>query len=216
MEIKNCFRKPIKEIFIAADYLDKAVTYHQNGEFEKAESLILKADIPQIREWTESLWGKNSTYVNSKKLPDSPSILKKEERVETRMPDKALKNKIIERDGYNCMFCGTPVIRSEIRVIIKKLYPKALKWERKNINQHAAFQAMWLQYDHLIPHSRGGNNDIENIVITCAPCNFGRMQYTLNEVGLANPLEREKVKSKWMGLERIKKSINYKTIRFEV
>ena len=62
---------------------------------------------------------------------------------------------------------------------------------------------MWLQYDHLLPHSRGGNNDLNNLVITCAPCNFGRMEYTLAEVGIKNPLKTEKIKSNWNGLERI-------------
>ncbi|MFD1315258.1 HNH endonuclease [Namhaeicola litoreus] len=207
MKLRNCFREPIKEIFQAAEYLNQAVSFHENGEFLKAENLILKADIPEIREWTESLWGKNSPYLNFEKTVDSPPILKKEERIETRMPNKALKEKIIERDGYNCVFCGTPVIRAEIRKIIQQFYPKALKWERKNIDQHSAFQAMWLQYDHLLPHSRGGNNDLNNLVITCAPCNFARMQYTLSEVSLLNPLNRERTNYEWDGLERIKKIV---------
>lgn len=203
MNSRKCFREPIEEIFKASEYLENAITFHQNGEFNKANELILKADIPKIRDWTESLWGKNSVYINYRELVNSPPILKKEERIETRMPNQTLKSKIIERDGYNCAFCGTPVIRSEIRNYIKNLYPNALKWGRKNIDQHSAFQAMWLQYDHLLPHSRGGNNDFNNIVITCAPCNFGRMQYTLEEVGLENPLHRKPIKTKWTGLERI-------------
>ncbi|MCG8043042.1 MAG: HNH endonuclease [Candidatus Thiodiazotropha endolucinida] len=119
------------------------------------------------------------------------------------MPNDAEKKQLHERDGYHCRFCGVPVIRKEVRSAIKKLYPNALQWERKNIEQHAAFQAMWLQYDHVLPHARGGNNDLENVVITCAPCNFGRMDYLMEEVGISDPREREPVKSSWDGLERI-------------
>ena len=61
---------------------------------------------------------------------------------------------------------------------------------------------MWAQYDHLLPHSKGGNNDVNNIVVTCAPCNFGRMSYTLEEVGLIDPRTREPIRSAWDGLER--------------
>jgi 5-methylcytosine-specific restriction endonuclease McrA len=61
---------------------------------------------------------------------------------------------------------------------------------------------MWVQFDHLLPHCRGGDNSLDNMVITCAPCNFGRMQYTLDEVGLINPLTREPVRTSWDGLER--------------
>jgi 5-methylcytosine-specific restriction endonuclease McrA len=60
---------------------------------------------------------------------------------------------------------------------------------------------MWLQYDHLLPYARGGNNDLDNIVITCAPCQFGRMNYTLEEVGLIDPRKRGPVRSSWGGLE---------------
>jgi hypothetical protein len=78
-----------------------------------------------------------------------------------------------------------------------------VQWGRKNVEQHAALQAMWLQYDHVLPHARGGNNDLDNIVITCAPCNFGRMDYLVEEVGLVDPREHDAIKSNWDGLERI-------------
>jgi 5-methylcytosine-specific restriction endonuclease McrA len=58
-------------------------------------------------------------------------------------------------------------------------YPEAVPWGRTNVSQHAAFQAMSAQYDHVLPHTRGGNNDIDNIILICAPCNYGRMSYTL-------------------------------------
>jgi 5-methylcytosine-specific restriction endonuclease McrA len=62
---------------------------------------------------------------------------------------------------------------------------------------------MWVQYDHLIAHSRGGDHDLTNMVVTCAPCNYGRMQYTLEEAYLFNPLEREPRQGTWDGLERM-------------
>ena len=60
---------------------------------------------------------------------------------------------------------------------------------------------MGLQDDPVIPHARGGDNSLDNIVITCAPCNFGRMNWTLDEVGLIDPRTREPVRSTWTGLE---------------
>jgi hypothetical protein len=64
-------------------------------------------------------------------------------------------------------------------------------------------RAMWAQYDHVVPFSRGGNTEDPNIVIARDPCNFGRGFYTLEEVGLADPREREPIHDGWDGLERI-------------
>ena len=44
---------------------------------------------------------------------------------------------------------------------------------------------------------------MDNLLITCAPCNYARMSFTLEEVGLADPRKREPVRSTWDGLERI-------------
>jgi 5-methylcytosine-specific restriction endonuclease McrA len=156
-----------------------------------------------IRDWTESLWGKRSPYVHYRRLPDSPATLERAQRVKFRMPTAEDRRVLHLRDGYHCRFCGIPVIRKEIRERLRKLYPRLSLWGRTNAECHAALQATWAQYDHILPHSRGGDNDLRNIVITCAPCNFGRMSYTLEEVGLADARTREPVISAWDGLERL-------------
>ena len=199
-----CFRETIPEIAEAAQFLDAAVSAHLRGRSDLAEELIRLADMAEIREWTESIWGSKSPYVQFREVPNSHPHLSKEERVKVRMPKQAGRNNLHSRDGYNCRFCGIPVIRQEIRKRIRLIYPQALNWGTLNIDQHAAFQAMWVQYDHVLPHARGGNNDLDNIVITCAPCNFGRMSSTLDEVGLADPRQRDPVCSTWDGLERFR------------
>jgi 5-methylcytosine-specific restriction endonuclease McrA len=158
--------------------------------------------MPSIRCWCESIWGKKSPYVQFAAVDHSPTTVSKEIRKKPRMPLQAVKNALIERDGHHCRFCGIPVIRSEVRRRVTDAYPKLNIWGVGNINQHAAFQTMWAQYDHVIPYTRGGSNEIDNLVVTCAPCNFGRMQYTLEEVGLVDPRTRAPVRSTWDGLER--------------
>lgn len=199
---RRCFRDPIPEIFEAAKYLDAAESF-LSGDMVQTVYLIREADMPEIREWTESIWGKNSPYVHVKKIPDASPYLPKDQRITTRMPTTRQKRALLERDGFRCRFCGAPVIRAEVRAFLHKQFPEALPWGSKNIEQHAAFQAMWVQYDHIIPHAHGGDNNLNNLVITCAPCNYGRMNYLLEEVGLKNPLDFPPVRSEWDGLERI-------------
>jgi len=197
-----CLRDPIPEIAEAARLLDEAVSAHIDGEPTEAERLIRAANMPVIREWLDSVWGANSPYVQYRVVPDAPPLLPKHQRIPVRMPSTEEKSRLLQRDGYQCRFCAMPVIRGEIRRRIAKAYPNALQWGRLNVAQHAAFQAMWVQYDHMVPHARGGTNDLNNMVITCAACNFGRMNYLAAEVGLSDPRLRQPFRTKWDGLER--------------
>ena len=120
------------------------------------------------------------------------------------MPGRVTMKALIERDGYHCRFCGIPVVRAETREPIRRAYPGALRWGVTNPEQHAAFQALWLVPDHVLPHSRGGTSELDNVVIACQPCNCGRSELTLEEVGVSDPRLREPIRAAWDGLERFR------------
>ena len=200
---RMCLRPPIPEIALAASYLDQAVSAHIAKEPMLCQEMLQKANMTEIRAWTESLWGKASPHVQYRPVPGAPPTLEKSLRGKDRMPTLAEKKQLHIRDGYHCRFCEIPVIRSAVRDRLRKLYPDVMPWPKTNTGAHAAFQAMWAQYDHVLPHARGGNNSFENMVVTCAPCNFARMNFTLDEVGLADPSLRKPLVSTWDGLERI-------------
>jgi len=202
MDNKRFFREPITEIFDAARYLDAAVSAHLNGQTKIASQLFALANDKKIWDWTDSVWGKNSPYVIVNKQPRLHTTPK----VKARMPTTEQKSELHKRDGFHCRFCGIPVIRAEIRKIIQKAYPDSVPWGRTNVSQHAAFQCMWLQYDHVVPHSSGGTNELENLIVTCAACNFGKMEYALEELGLLDPREFAPTQSRWDGLERINRT----------
>jgi 5-methylcytosine-specific restriction endonuclease McrA len=202
--MRQYLREPIPEILDAARYLDAAVSAHLAGRPKLADYLIRLANMREIREWTESIWGAKSPHVQYRVVDGSPPFLLKADQDKKRMPSLEQKLELHVRDGYHCRFCGIPVIRTEVRKRIAESYPDPPLWGPKNIDQHAAFQAMWVQCDHLLPSARGGNNNLENLVITCGPCNFGRMEFTFEEVGLIDPRTREPVRSMWDGLERFR------------
>ncbi|MBR7801158.1 HNH endonuclease [Undibacterium fentianense] len=197
------FREPIPEIYKCAELIRTAVEAHISGNSEVASDLFNLANDIAVREWLESIWGKSSPYVKFKSVPNSLPILSKEDRLEVRMPSGQQKASLLRRDGFYCRFCEIPVIRKEVRHYLHTIYPNTLPWGRKNISQHAAFQVMWAQYDHIIPHARGGTNSLENMVITCAACNFGRMDFTLEEVGIEDPRSRLIKRGLWNGMEHV-------------
>jgi hypothetical protein len=199
--LRKCLLDPIPEIFEAADYLKASWSAHLRGNIEMAEELIRLADSPRITDWAESLWGAGGPWTRPSLVGDAPTLISKEQRVAARMPSKTEQAALLARDGYHCRFCGIPLIRSETRRRIRNLYPKALRWGNRNGEQHAGFQAMWLQYDHVLPHARGGTNEYDNLIVSCAPCNNGRSNLTLEEAGLADPRLRAPIRSDWRGLE---------------
>lgn len=201
----NCLKKPIPEIFEAAELLKQAVDAHYTGNQKLAEKLIIEADNPMIREWTESIWGTNGIYSSLKNKIGDAKMVPNEMRDSLRMPNKSTQIELLQRDGFYCRFCRIPVIRKEVREHFKKIYPKAMTWGKTNQSQHAAFQAMWLQFDHIVPHARGGKTTHENMVITCAPCNYGRMNFLLEEIGISLAEIQVPSLEEWDGLERFLK-----------
>ena len=200
---RPCLSDPIPEIWHTAELLDLAVDKHLAGDHTGAERLITDANMPEVREWVESLWGKESRDIHRvRKVKGSPPNLEKDDRDSKRDATTDQKRVLIERDGYRCRFCGIPVARPEVRKAIHRSYPQALPWGRTNAEQHAAFQCLWMQFDHVLPYSRGGRTCLDNLIITCAPCNYGRSEWTLEEVGLMDPRNRPPQQIAWDGLER--------------
>lgn len=198
-------REPIPEIADAARLLDEAVSAHLIGQRDLAKELIHSADIiPAITAFGESLWGRKSVYRQVRDVADTPPIRPKEQRALERNANAALKRDLIRRDGYHCRFCGMAVVREKVRERIRHVYREALRWGRRNEQQHAAFQVMCVNYDHIMPHARGGSTDLANMVITCAACNYGRRDYTLDQVGVLHPDDIPLVHSTWNGLERFR------------
>lgn len=197
--LRRCFREPIPEVFDAARYLDAAVSAHLSGNPTLATQLFVLANDKKVWDWTNSIWGKKSPFVQVNRLPPAENPAPKQLQ---RMPTSSQIALLLKRDGYHCRFCGLPVIRAEVRREIVKAYPAVVLWGRGNENQHAGLQALWAQYDHVVPFARGGTNELENLVVTCAACNYGKMSYSVEELGLFDPRLYAPVPSLWDGLER--------------
>lgn len=134
-----------------------------------------------------------------------PPVLPEDQRALPRDPAAETRRLVHERDGYYCRFCKIPVVRDKVRDAIRKHYPAAVPWNMPNITPHAAFQCLWVQYDHILPHSRGGRSDLDNVYLTCTACNYGRNSYLLEEQDLMHPSLHAPRQGDWDGLERFKR-----------
>jgi HNH endonuclease len=200
--LRHCLIEPPPTILEAGVRLEEAVTLHLAGDRTGAAEAIIAADMSACREWADSLWGKGGPWTRPR-LPDQPPSTP---GIGPRQAPKALEAVVVARDGHCCRFCGIGVVRRETRATIRKEYPDALRWGAKVDEMHAGFMAMTASFDHVLPYSRGGATDLENVVLCCWPCNNGRANLTLAEVGLLDPRDRAPAPAPgweaWDGLAR--------------
>ena len=186
-----------------AGLLSDAADAHLRGERDLAEALFARANDDTVRGWLESIWAKDSRWNTPTRKVDHSPLVPQSLRAKPRDPDAATKRAVHLRDGWYCRHCHLPVIRTEVRALMHREYPRAVPWGTTNASQHAAFQALWAQYDHVLPWSRGGTSDIDNIYLTCAACNHGRNHYLLEHFDLEHPNTRPRREGDWDGLERL-------------
>lgn len=86
---------------------------------------------------------------------------------------KRYGKRLAERDGMTCHWCGTWV---EDQKTLSRPY-----WRESKHGGYTIPGEVWgfvlchtATVDHIIPKSRGGTNDLDNLVIACYPCNTGR------------------------------------------
>lgn len=214
MNLRRSLSVPVPAIFDAAELLLQALDNHCSGDGAGAELCLHMANDAEVWAYTDQAWGKGAAArYGFIKVPGSPPYFQLSERPKPRMPGAEICKAVIARDGYHCRFCGIPVIHPDIRRLLARMYPRAVEWGRTNATQHAAFQCMWLQFDHILPNSRGGASSLDNVVIACAACNFGRMEATLDEARLMHPLKMAapvlwRHHAVWNGLERFREFPN--------
>jgi len=120
------------------------------------------------------------------------------------MPTLGIEKQVMARDGYRCRFCGSRVIVKEARKAFVKALPTVARWGRTNGECHFGLAVLAASIDHLVPFQRGGNNDLDNLVTTCNPCQFGRVHWLLDEVELEDPRSYPPLIDGWDGLTRLR------------
>lgn len=200
--MRDSFLSPIPEIDVALDFLDEAASAYLNGEISLAKELIVKADIPEIRSFYILITGKTLHAIHwQSSLPKG--MLSRHDMVETKMPSDKEQEAIFVRDGWRCRFCGQRVVSRKARSILIKEFPEETHWISGGYDSHSSLNSQGASLDHILPRSRAGTNDRRNLVTACGPCQFGRNNWTLEEVGFNDPRDRPPVVDSWDGLVRI-------------
>lgn len=74
---------------------------------------------------------------------------------------KKIRFEVLKRDGFKCQYCG------------------------------ASAPDVLLEVDHIIPVSRGGTNDILNLITSCHACNSGKSNRELSDKSVVQVQKRQ-------------------------
>jgi len=203
---RNYFITPIPEIEEAVTLLGQAADAFLSGYNGLAGKLIARADDPEIAKFYRRIVGKTDPKIHwQSSQPKNP--VPKSERSTTRMPSPKKQTEIFQRDGWRCRYCGTRVISRAARKVFILNFPVETHWVSSyKYGGHSALLSQGVSLDHIRPISRGGDNEPDNFVTACGTCQFGRNQWTLEEVGFTNPKDRPPVVDGWDGLTRLLKA----------
>lgn len=203
--MRKSIKEPIPEVHAAIRALVDAVDAHIAGDFNSAAAKFKEANCPITWEWLDDAWIRVNKNVVVLKPEGDSQLIPKSERDPDRLIKASIRREVLERDGYRCRYCGLSVVHADIRKIAHKLYPSEVPWNSRNsAEQHSGFQVSWLQYDHVKPHSHGGRSTLNNVVVSCALCNFGKDRFTLRQLDIEDPRLSPSVPSEFDGLERLR------------
>lgn len=118
----------------------------------------------------------------------------------------------VEADGNQ--FIHAPSFRLMVPEVIlltgfHRVPPRAVKFNRRNIYLRDHFMCQYcgckpareeLTIDHVLPRSRGGRSEWENVVLACQSCNARKGSRLLTEINM-KPM-RKPVKPHWLTIIR--------------
>jgi hypothetical protein len=151
----------------------------------EAKSLLKNSPDLEMREWF-SVHAQNTGAWRSKAfgIPAPAPIVPLD--ANTRF-DK-FEAPLFARDNFRCSYCSCEVLpKKEFRKVNLVLGPDALPMGNSNATRSGFYVMFVATLDHVLPLSRGGRTDETNLVTCCWSCNYGKANFTVEQLGLSDP-----------------------------
>jgi len=139
---------------------------------DNCPALVLNADFRPLSYFPLSLWcwqdAVKAVFLDRVNIVDHydyyvrspsfemrlPSVIALKEYVQAARHPAFTRFNVFLRDRFTCQYCGGP------------------------------FPSQDLTFDHVVPRSRGGHSNWENVVAACSPCNLRKANKTPTEAGM--------------------------------
>lgn len=115
-------------------------------------------------------------------IPTDPILPQQRRRTAVPIEEQAA---VFARDNYTCRYCGVRTISLQVMTAVSELYPDIYlfhpHWKYEKTDR--SFSEYSTSLEHIVPLSRRGKNDRDNLLTTCAWCNYSKNNALASEVG---------------------------------
>lgn len=193
-----------------ADQLDifqEAVQQFVRGDRKGCLNMLSRTRSTEMRDWYiehGQMSGKHRARILA---VQEPTEIPMEQRDPLRSPKK-LEDQVFTRDFFHCRYCGIRLVSGEVlKALINALNTHEFRRGPRNVDTHGLLCIFYPSADHVVPWNQGGRTDFNNLITSCVPCNFGKDRFTLEQIGIENPLDRNPKSDGWDGLLSLLKGI---------
>lgn len=185
-----------KPAWIESLFADLMTTQNlaQEGRIEEARQVLTNSPDHKLRDWF-SVHGQNSGVWRFKAFGSLRATV-----TGLADPNKSFskfEKSLFERDNLHCRYCGSNVVaKKDFKVLQSVVGEEVLPLEGTNAGRSGYYLMFCATLDHVIPHSLGGQTDKDNLVTSCWSCNYGKSNFTLEQIGLDDPFSRPPVLSR--------------------
>ena len=201
---KNCPLQPPKYFNDSVNTFISAYRAAEAGNINKAIELLGDTRGEDLRNWyiehgQMSGWHYRVKALKKLKPKKYTGVLEKNKSF------AKYESQVYQRDGYRCGYCGLKVIDTKALMKMEKMVgKKQFKVKGRNSERHGVALALRATIDHIKPLTLGGRTRLDNLVTSCWSCNYGKLNATLEQLGILNPLGKSSTThQRWDGLMNI-------------
>lgn len=192
-------------ILESVDIFADAFILAMDGEIDQARELIKHSRDVDLRTWFDVHAQNTGTWRYKVLGVSAPEVVLPLDPVKTFTK---LQPAIFARDNFHCRYCESKVIPKSVFKRMQGILGQDscgidyVPLGLTNMTRSGFYLMFAATLDHVIPWSLGGRTDASNLVTCCWSCNYGKTNYTLEQLGLHNPFNRAPHSdSTWKGLE---------------
>ena len=172
------------------DGFSHAVRAAASGDRDQAVELLAAVRSADLRAWYVEHGQISGRFRVRVRRISQPSLVAVSNRDAQRSPDRYAK-KILKRDYYACRYCGQRVIPKEVFAAFAAVVgANVFCATGTNEARHGAVLAFRANVDHVVPWKLGGATECENLVTACWSCNYGKAGYSIEQLGIDDPRDR--------------------------